>query len=246
MFDQERATENAYLPPWVRHEHLARYRFAATFVSGHKVVDAACGDGTGSSYFASAGALRVDAFDVSPAAVEGARSRHQLTNLKFHVGSALALPLAEGVADVFISLETIEHIDDDRAFLAEVWRVLRPGGTFICSTPNRDVTNPGRSLLDRPWNRFHVREYALVEFRDLLAERFVVLEMLGQNPTPDFRVEAMRALGGLLPGNLPVRVNQIFKLARFVHHRLEQHDVKPIPAGYQSEYCVAVCRRPEG
>ena len=44
-------------------------------------------------------------------------------------GDALALPFADGTFDRVIASEVLEHIPDDRAAMAELARVLRPGGT---------------------------------------------------------------------------------------------------------------------
>ena len=52
----ERLSDRGFMPTWVRHEHLARYEFAAGYVAGKVVVDCACGDGTGSAQYAKAGA----------------------------------------------------------------------------------------------------------------------------------------------------------------------------------------------
>jgi 2-polyprenyl-3-methyl-5-hydroxy-6-metoxy-1,4-benzoquinol methylase len=46
------------------------------------------------------------------------------------------LPFAEGEFDLVMALEIVEHLESPRAFLREVARVLRPGGTLILSTPN--------------------------------------------------------------------------------------------------------------
>jgi 2-polyprenyl-6-hydroxyphenyl methylase/3-demethylubiquinone-9 3-methyltransferase len=46
-------------------------------------------------------------------------------------GSVLAVPLADGCADVVVAGEILEHVEDDVAVLAEAARVLRPGGTLI-------------------------------------------------------------------------------------------------------------------
>jgi 2-polyprenyl-6-hydroxyphenyl methylase/3-demethylubiquinone-9 3-methyltransferase len=46
-------------------------------------------------------------------------------------GSVLAVPLADGCADVVVAGEILEHIEDDVGVLAEAARVLRPGGTLV-------------------------------------------------------------------------------------------------------------------
>jgi 2-polyprenyl-6-hydroxyphenyl methylase/3-demethylubiquinone-9 3-methyltransferase len=43
----------------------------------------------------------------------------------------LAVPLADGCADVVVAGEILEHVDDDVAVLAECARLLRPGGTLV-------------------------------------------------------------------------------------------------------------------
>ncbi len=51
--------------------------------------------------------------------------------------SVTHLPFDDGQFDVVTAIETIEHIDDLRAGLAEIWRVLRPGGRLFITCPNR-------------------------------------------------------------------------------------------------------------
>ncbi len=50
-------------------------------------------------------------------------------------GSALALPFADGVFDVVSAFDVIEHCDPEDQALAEVRRVLRPGGRLVMSVP---------------------------------------------------------------------------------------------------------------
>ncbi len=50
-------------------------------------------------------------------------------------GDALALPFADGAFDRVICSEVLEHIPDDRAAMAELARVLRPGGTMAITVP---------------------------------------------------------------------------------------------------------------
>lgn len=46
------------------------------------------------------------------------------------------LPYDDGSFDVLSCLEGIEHLEDQFSFVRECWRVLRPGGRFLLSTPN--------------------------------------------------------------------------------------------------------------
>jgi 2-polyprenyl-3-methyl-5-hydroxy-6-metoxy-1,4-benzoquinol methylase len=47
------------------------------------------------------------------------------------------LPLADGAADCAAAIETIEHLENPRAFCREMARILRPGGMLVVTTPNQ-------------------------------------------------------------------------------------------------------------
>ncbi|MBD8487732.1 methyltransferase domain-containing protein [Echinicola sp. CAU 1574] len=66
--------------------------------------------------------------------------------------------------DTVVSFQVIEHIENDRLFLEEIYRVLKPGGQAIISTPNIRHT-----LSRNPW---HVREYTGKELIDLCEKVF--------------------------------------------------------------------------
>lgn len=183
MIATERVKSGEWLPPWTVAEHEARYAFASRFVRGLAVVDCASGNGNGAAVFLRSEPASLVGFDVDQEAVDAANTTLGTDLASFRRAEATALPAGDATADVFISLETVEHVEDDRGFLGEVARVLKPDGLFICSTPNRSVTNPGTGLADRPWNPFHVREYTPLEYLDLLTERFEVVGWYGQNRT---------------------------------------------------------------
>ena len=244
-FDRERLGSGA-LPIWVVHEHEARWRFASELVANKVVVDCACGVGEGTRLFAEAGALHVHAFDLSDEAVAETRRRcSALTNVTATPASALALPLPDASADLFVSFETIEHLDDERGFLAEVTRVLVRDGMLLCSTPNRSITMPGKILSDKPWNPFHVREFNQAEFEARLRERFDTVRVLGQNAIPVWRVQLLERLGRGLPGHLGGRINSALKLPRLAYDRIEHHLVGDIPDRRACEYLVAICTNPK-
>jgi len=47
------------------------------------------------------------------------------------------LPLADSCADLVVSVETIEHLENPRAFVRELARIVRPGGRVVLTTPNQ-------------------------------------------------------------------------------------------------------------
>jgi SAM-dependent methyltransferase len=228
------------IPPWTKHEHLARYQFVAERAEGKVVVDCASGDGTCARAMGKQ-AREVLGFDLAEEAVATAQRGTVPENIRFAVASGTSLPVPDGIADMYVSLETIEHLSDSDAFLCEATRVLKRDGTLICSTPDRDVYSPGNSVNSRPWNRFHVREYSQPEFVALLGRHFEQIELFGQNPKKASLVNLRMTLGRRIPGNLIVRVNQALKLPRFLYDRLEHHRVLPVESGLRYEFLIAVC-----
>ena len=73
--------------------------------------------------------------------------------------------------DTIVSFQVIEHIKEDRFFLKEIHRVLKPGGRAILTTPNIKKT-----LTRNPW---HVREYTSEQLQSLANQVFNTVEMKG-------------------------------------------------------------------
>ena len=92
-------------------------------------------------------------------------------NAEFREMTVPPLDFADESFDYVISFQVIEHIKNDKEFVAEVSRVLRKGGKFIVSTPNAPM-----SLTRNPW---HVREYKAEELKELLSKDFSQVEMMG-------------------------------------------------------------------
>ena len=241
--EHERFSETRFTPPWIRHEHRQRFAFASTFARDAVVVDCACGSGIGTRMFAEAGASSIHAFDISPTAIAATQaSCARFTNVIAREADAADLPIPGGTADLYVSFETIEHVGDAAALLREARRVLKAGGTFICSTPNRYVYSPGHDLAATPWNRFHVREYDVREFQELLLGVFSHCSIYGQNRVPRWRSSVLDGIGRSSPANLAVRLNQALKLSRFLYDRADWHAVEEARSGTDYEYSVAVCR----
>lgn len=156
-------------------EHLHRYAIAREMVAGKDVLDIACGEGYGVALFAQC-ARSVVGVDVDRAVVEHAEAKYGGGNTRFLQGECVAIPLGEASVDVVVSFETIEHIREQEQFLAEVRRVLRPGGILIVSTPDKRVYTD--QLGNR--NQFHPRELEAEEFYSLLAQHFTHTATLSQ------------------------------------------------------------------
>ena len=90
------------------------------------LVDLACGGGLMGPYVARLGYRHVGV-DIGLRGLELARA-HGVTPVR---GSVLAVPLADGCADVVLAGEILEHVEDDVAVLTECARLLRRGGTLV-------------------------------------------------------------------------------------------------------------------
>ncbi|NUB46230.1 methyltransferase domain-containing protein [Fertoebacter nigrum] len=107
-------------------------------LSGLAVLDIGCGAGGIAVALAEAhGAAHVSGIDVEDTVLRHARAlvaRHGLTH---RIGLAKVapgpLPFPPGCFDVVFSKDSIVHIPDKHALMAEVFRVLKPGGCFIAS-----------------------------------------------------------------------------------------------------------------
>jgi SAM-dependent methyltransferase len=159
-------------------EHLARYAFASRLARLKRVLDIACGMGYGSAELARV-ANHVVGLDISEDAVAAARSAYPSENLRFLAAPAQAIPLDDASFDLIVAFEVIEHLHDWPALLAEVRRLLAPGGQFIVSTPNKKFYAESRRL-DGP-NPFHVHEFDYEEFRTELGQFFPSVSMFVQN-----------------------------------------------------------------
>ena len=171
-FTGERFTPECVREIW--YEHMHRYVLAGELVSGLTVLDAACGEGYGSSYLASR-ASHVTGVDISQDSISHARSRYAAENLDFDVADCRDLPFGDGQFDCVISFETLEHLVEQEALLHEFRRVLAPGGFLMISSPDKAVYS--EKLKNE--NPFHLRELYRGEFEKLLAREFPAVELLG-------------------------------------------------------------------
>ncbi len=158
-------------------EHYQRYESIKELVKGKVVVDAACGEGYGTSIIGSV-AKQVTGFDISEEAVKRATESYATDNVTYRIGDISNLPLEDDTVEVFVSFETIEHVDADLQvkFISEVSRVLKKDGVFIISSPNKAIYSDFFNYD----NEFHVHEMYKDEFLGLLSEKFAHVKLFNQ------------------------------------------------------------------
>ncbi|MDT8307830.1 MAG: class I SAM-dependent methyltransferase [Anaerolineae bacterium] len=100
-------------------------------VAGEKALDAGCGTGVFTHVLAEAGA-DVTGIDISPAMLRRAQAR----GLPVAQAGAHALPFAAGSLDLIWSVTMLEFVADPAGAVAEMARVLRPGGRLVAGTIN--------------------------------------------------------------------------------------------------------------
>jgi len=101
-------------------------------LAGQRVLEVSCGHGGGASYLTrTLRPSRYTGLDLNRTGIEFCRRRHQVDDLDFLPGDAQELPFADHTFDVVINVEASHCYPDFPRFLAEVARVLRPGGHFL-------------------------------------------------------------------------------------------------------------------
>ena len=178
-FTGERVVEGK-TPRRIWEDHTARYRFACAYVREKAVLDIACGTGFGASILLQGGAARVVGMDISEDAIRMAREKYGVPGLEFETGDVLRIPCPRDSFERIVCFETLEHVRDQDRALEEMSRVLAPGGILVISSPNRELTSPRRRRQDAPANPFHVTEFTVAEFLEILDGRFEVLGTYGQ------------------------------------------------------------------
>ena len=148
------------LDPAKRRCHAsAQARFLRPFCNPATVfVEIGCGDAAVAMLVAGFVARSIGV-DVTPALLDPAGIP---ANFDFRLADGISLPAADETATLVFSNQLIEHLhpDDTRAHLAEVLRILQPGGRYVCTTPNR-LTGPHdiSGYFGREPTGFHLVEY---------------------------------------------------------------------------------------
>lgn len=192
--------------------HVATYEFARQYANGRRVLDYGCGTGYGTQRLADS-VEHIVGVDIAEDAIAYAREHYlppkplalPLEYQQIHPVETAPLPFDDASFDTVLSFQVIEHVPSVENYLSDIRRVLKPGGTFVCATPDRRW----RLLRgQRPFNRFHHDEWDPEGVASLLAPHFPETEFYGMTaPKPVMEIELRRvkrlrraALPFTLPG----------------------------------------------
>ena len=205
---------------------------------GTRLLDAGCGSGRTLDELARYGC--VSGADLNADAVAAARHRG---HRDVHLAAVEALPFADATFDVVTCLDVIEHTPDDRATLAELKRVTRPGGLLLVTVPayqalwsQHDEVN----LHFRRYDRSSLRAASLDAGWDVVGDTHFNGLLLA--PAAAVRL-AQRHRGTHAHSDLeltPSSLNGVLELPLRLESRLVAHGTR-LPAGLS---LLGILRRP--
>ena len=120
------------------------------------------------------------------------------------------VPLADSAAEVVVAVETIEHLENPRAFIRELTRLAKPGGWIVTTTPNQlSLLSKLTLLLKNEFNAFRASSYPAhltalleVDLRRIAREcgwADIAFAYTGQGRIPGVRWHWPRWVSRLLP-----------------------------------------------
>ncbi|AKN18172.1 phthiotriol/phenolphthiotriol dimycocerosates methyltransferase [Mycobacterium haemophilum] len=134
-------------------------------IRGKRVLEVGCGHGGGASYLMrTLHPASYTGMDLNSTGVAFCQKRHRLPGLDFVRGDAQNLPFPDQSFDAVVNIESSTYYPSLPRFLAEVARVLRPGGHFLYADvqPHNGVAAWEAMLADAPMR--------MVSHRDISAE----------------------------------------------------------------------------
>lgn len=152
-------------------------------LTGKEVLEVSCGAGGGASYIArNLGPASYTGLDLNPASIDLCRAKHRLPGLQFVQGDAQNLPFPDESFDAVVNVEASHQYPDFRGFLAEVARVLRPGGHFLYTDSRRNpvVAEWEAALADAPLRTISQRDIGAQAKRGLDANTARSQEAIGR------------------------------------------------------------------
>jgi len=133
--DTLRSPEEHFTEPIRWYTHRLTSNFLGAFPVKGKLLDVGCGVGVFAKLAEELG-FEVYAFDPAEEAIKYAREKFQLKNTV--AGTIGNIPPDWQDFDVISAIEVIEHVENPRELVSRIYSLLKPGGCFIMSVPNRN------------------------------------------------------------------------------------------------------------
>ncbi len=236
---------------------LARYQLASKHAKNKVILDAGCGSGYGSETLVKAGAKKVFGIDLAARSIHYAQAHHSHKNLIFRQGNLSKLDFPDKFFDLICIFEAIEHIKNYQQAVNEFYRVLKPGGLLIISTPNKALYSPGTK---KPFYPFHYHEFYLNDFEKMLS-KFKIQQILGQYIrgrklllySPWNPKRALRTIFANLPISLKKTITRLYLKSYYWAYKNKFYfppDIKVSDVYFaknlsQTREFVAICQKPK-
>ena len=146
---------------------LSAYHIAKPFISGD-LLELGCGEGRGVDLLAPLASSYIG-IDKIASIIDDLSTKYP--DYQFKQSIFPPFPFSDNSFDTIVTFQVIEHIKDDHGFIKEIYRVLKPGGKALISTPNIKMT-----LSRNPW---HEREYTGDGLGALCKKYFEKVEVKG-------------------------------------------------------------------
>jgi SAM-dependent methyltransferase len=162
--------EGGFNPTWQR--HVAAYALADGYLPAGKLLDLGCGVGHSFHLLEPRETVGVD---LSAEALAGQERETVVADMR-------SLPFGDDSFASVLSVQSLEHVPDPEAVVAEVARVLEGNGTAMFVTPNRLTLGRPDEIIDP----YHYREFDSEELKALCSERFGDVKVLGLFGSPRY------------------------------------------------------------
>jgi len=185
-----------------------------------KILEIGCGIGTIVAELAGQG-RDIRGTDISQVAIEYGRRKYP--GIRLEVQPAEELAFEDGAFDAVLSFDLFEHIARIDRHVAEVRRLLKPGGYYLFQTPNKWSNAVFETLNHKTlkWRRVHPSLHTPGQLRRRLAKHGFETRFVKMNPINEYTRTKLRRLG--LLGRL-----------------IERLDFRRLPLGWQTNlYVVA-------
>lgn len=133
--------------------HWRRLAAERAVSPGNLAIDVGTGTGDLAVELHRAGGTRVLGADFSPHMLAAAARRHDASSIEWLQADVLGLPFPDGVFDCLTNAFVLRNLADLRAGLAEMARVVRPGGRLVCL----DLTQPPAGATGRAYRLYFER-----------------------------------------------------------------------------------------